>query len=332
MKKAAACFLVLLLLSAAGASTGASAAAVHRVGVSVGDYAAMGGAVREIMNVFTALETGQTKYELFLADAKGSAETQLAQLRNFIAQGVEMLLVNPVDTTVAAELMEDHTPLVLFGQNLITLDVQGVHLREGYEELLSRGGVCCTGSTPRDAGLAQSEILAAQKNGGDIDGDGVIRYVLIQGGMSAEESRMRTEYSLMACLAAGKKVECLADLTNYWGQAQGRQACSQALTQFGSQIDAVICSADSLAMGASTAIRESGLEVGADIILLGIDGLDSALSLIQKGQLTGTVKPDADAEYRLAAEIAAKILAGETPPDYNWAPYRKLTAENVNTK
>lgn len=226
MKKAAICFLslLLLLLSAVSAS-----AAVRKVGVAVSDGEKMSQAVQEIMDHFSALETDDIQFELFLADAKGNVDTQMTQVKNLCAQGMEVLLLNPVNASAAAVMLENEVPLVLFGSELIALDERGVHIREGYESLMERGKVCCSGSSPRDAGLAQGAILASQPNGGDIDNDGVIRYVMIQGGMSPEESRIRTEFSLRLPAQTGRMLECLADMTNHWGQSQGHHACAEAL-------------------------------------------------------------------------------------------------------
>ena len=325
MKKAVACFLSLLLMLCAASAS----AAVRKVGVAVSDSEKMREAVLEIMAHFSALETEDTQFELFLADAKGDIDTQIGQIRNLCAQGMETLLLNPVNASAAAVMLDNQVPLVLFGSDLITLDERGVHLREGYETLLERGNVCCSGSSPRDAGLAQGAILASQPNGGDIDGDGVIRYVMIQGGMSPEESRIRTEFSLRLPAQTGRRLECLADMTNHWGQSQGHHACAEALAQFGEQIDVIFCSNDNLAFGAAIAIEEVGLHVGHDMYLLGIDGLDGAVTEIRNGRMTGTVKPDLLAEYDLAVEAAVKFLSGVTPGTYCWAPYTQITAQTV---
>lgn len=327
MKKAAICFLslLLLLLSAVSAS-----AAVRKVGVAVSDGEKMSQAVQEIMDHFSALETDDIQFELFLADAKGNVDTQMTQVKNLCAQGMEVLLLNPVNASAAAVMLENEVPLVLFGSELIALDERGVHIREGYESLMERGKVCCSGSSPRDAGLAQGAILASQPNGGDIDNDGVIRYVMIQGGMSPEESRIRTEFSLRLPAQTGRMLECLADMTNHWGQSQGHHACAEALAQFGSQIDVIFCSNDSLAFGAAIAIEEEGLQVGKDMYLLGIDGLEGAVAEIRNGRLTGTVKPDLIAEYDLAVEAAVRFIKGQNPGAYSWAPYTQITAETVN--
>jgi len=334
MKK---CLICLLALGCVlGLCASASAANVQKVGIAMGQTGggSIGQYMQEMAAYFASLENGDTEYELFLADAAGNGETQLTQLRNLEAQGVQVILLNPVDASIVNALTEEghefSVPLVLIGPDLMTVDRQGSHLQGAYEPLMALEKACYVGTNLRQAGLAQGRILAAQSRCGDLNQDGKIGYVILEGDVNQVENRLRTEFSLKAVVDAGCAVECLDDIAGNWTRDEARQGCADALAAYGSAIDAIICSNDALAAAAAGAIEEAGLQVGKDVYLLGIDGRDEAIRLIRDGKMTGTVRPDLQSQARLAVEVAVKLLAGEETQPYHWAEYAAVTQANAN--
>jgi len=76
---------------------------------------------------------------------------------------------------------------------------------------------------------------------------------------------------------------------------------------------AVLCTTDTQALGALTALRSRGLKPGSDVSLIGFDGL--AIGRHTNPPLTTMAQPQADSGRRLG-EILLAIIDGGDPTKY----------------
>ena len=80
------------------------------------------------------------------------------------------------------------------------------------------------------------------------------------------------------------------------------------LLQAHPDVKAVFCQNDEMALGASEAIKTSG----KDIVVVGFDGNEDAISAVEDGSLSATVAQKPKEMGKLAIETAIKYLKGET--------------------
>ena len=285
MKKTLAILLAALMLI--GMFSFASAEAkTYKVGVSIYQFTDnfMTLYRNEIENYFKSLETDDVKYEITMADGKNDMAEQTNQVRNFITQGMDVIILNLVQTSsadaVIDEIVAAGIPLVL-----INREPMGDNGDYSYAGILDNPQVCYVGADARQSGTFQGEMVAELENHGDINGDGKVSYIMIEGDPENIDAQYRTEFSVKALTDAGIEVECLDDQVGNWDQTKGQELCANALTSYGDKIEVVFCNNDAMALGAATAITTAGRKVGEDIYLLGVDALEEAVQLVKDGEI-----------------------------------------------
>ena len=324
MKKLLAVLLVAMLALSALCVASAEAK-TYKVGVSIYQYTDnfMTLYRNEIENYFKTLETDDVKYEITMADAKNDMAEQTNQVQNFITQGMDVIILNLVQTSsadaVIEQIVDAGIPLVLINREPLGDDGD-----ESYAGILDNPQVCYVGADARQSGTFQGEMVAELENHGDINGDGKVSYIMIEGDPENIDAQYRTEFSVKALTDAGIEVECLDDQVGNWDQTKGQELCANALTSFGDQIEVVFCNNDAMALGAATAIQTAGRTVGEDIYLLGVDALAEAIDLIKAGEMTGTVLNDHIGQSHAAVDVAVKLLNGEEIENYYWVDYVKV--------
>ena len=324
MKKILAVLLVAMLALSALCVASAEAK-TYKVGVSIYQYTDnfMTLYRNEIEAYFASLETDDVKYEITMADAKNDMAEQTNQIQNFITQGMDVIILNLVQTSsadaVIEQIVDAGIPLVLINREPLGDDGD-----ESYAGILDNPQVCYVGADARQSGTFQGEMVAELENHGDINGDGKISYIMIEGDPENIDAQYRTEFSVKALTDAGYEVECLDDQVGNWDQTKGQELCANALTSFGDQIEVVFCNNDAMALGAATAIQTAGRTVGEDIYLLGVDALAEAIDLIKAGEMTGTVLNDHIGQSHAAVDVAVKLLNGEDIENYYWVDYVKV--------
>ena len=145
------------------------------------------------------------------------------------------------------------------------------------------------------------------ENQGDINGDGEVSYIMIQGEPENIDTQYRTAYSVKALEEAGVETRELLDQTGDWSQSQGQKIMEEALDEFGNDIEVVFCNNDAMALGALEAIREADRTVGEDIYLTGVDALEEAVQSVVDGELQVTVLIDYFSQSHGAAELAVSF-------------------------
>ena len=270
-------------------------------------------------------ELGLKAENISIMDGKNDQSEQMNQIRNFVTQGFDVMIVNLVQASSEPDVTnicnEAGIPVVYINREP---DAE-------REEAWVTDGIKATyvGADARQSGTYQGEEIAELENKGDADGDGVVRYIMVQGDPENVDAQYRTEFSVKALTDAGLEVEELLLQRGDWDQAKGQQIVQDALTQFGDKIEVVFCNNDAMALGALQAIDAAGRKVNEDIYLVGVDALTEAVQDITEGKMTGTVFNDYMGQAKTAADMAVKFLNGETVDPVNMVDYVKVTPDNA---
>ncbi|MGM9640948.1 MAG: galactose ABC transporter substrate-binding protein [Faecousia sp.] len=260
-------------------------------------------------------------YEVSVVDGKNDQATQTEQINTFISQKYDILIINPVMTSAADGIVEQvkaaGIPAVIINREP-TAEVMNMWDKIAY-----------VGCDAAQSGTYQGELILETANKGDINGDGVISYIMIQGDPENIDAQLRTQYSVKALEDAGMKVEQLNLTRGDWDQAKGQEICANDLAQFGDKVEVVFCNNDAMALGAQQAIQAANRTVGKDIYLVGVDALPDALEQVKAGTMTGTVLNDAKGQAAKAIEVMEMLLKGETVEKQYYVDYVKVTPENV---
>ena len=270
-------------------------------------------------------ELGFKKENITIQDGKGDQAEQTNQIQNFIASGVDVMILNLVQASSAPQVTDmckdAGIPVVYINREPDTAE----------EERWASDGISATyvGADARQSGTYQGEEIVETANKGDINGDGKVSYIMVQGDPENVDAQYRTEFSVKALTDAGLEVEELLLQRGDWDQAKGQQIVQDALTQFGDKIEVVFCNNDAMALGALQAIDAAGRKVNEDIYLVGVDALTEAVQDITEGKMTGTVFNDYMGQAKTAADMAVKFLNGETVDPVNMVDYVKVTPDNA---
>ncbi len=263
-------------------------------------------------------------YTVTFMDGKNDQAEQNNQINNFIAQGVDALIINPVMTSAADQIIatvkDADVPTVLINREPTAEQMSA------YEKLVY------VGCDARQSGTMQGELILDTANKGDINGDGKISYIMIQGDPENVDAQYRTEFSVKALTDAGMEVEQLDLQRGDWDRNKGQEIAQNDLAQFGDEIEVVFCNNDDMAIGALQAIQAAGRTVNEDIYLVGVDALDAALNEVAAGNMTGTVLNDAQGQAEGAVAAMEELLGGKTYASGEqsiYVDYVKVTPDNV---
>ena len=270
----------------------------------------------EIERYFGSLETADVKYNVTIVDGNGDMATQTAQVDTFIAQGMDVMIINLVQSSAADVIT----------QKAKDADIPVVYINRepSAEDMAAWDMITYVGADARQSGTYQGEIIANLPDGGDADGDGVVRYVMIMGDPENVDAQYRTEFSIKALTDAGIEVDNLFQQRGDWEQAKGQELAATALAQFGGKVDVIFCNNDGMALGAFQAIVAAGRTVGEDIYLVGVDALDEAVEMVRDGRMTGTVLNDHIGQSNSAVDAAIRYLNGQMNDTYIWVNYQKV--------
>ena len=227
---------------AAAAATEAAAAPAgevktYKVGVAIYQYNDnfMTLYRQEIENYFKTLETDTVKYEVTMVDGKNDMGEQTNQIDTFITQKMDVIICNLVQTS-SAEVIIDKVVAAGIPLVLINREPLGDNGDESYPGIIDNPTVCYVGADARQSGTYQGEIVLALPDKGDINGDGVVSYVMVVGDPENPDAQYRTEYSIKALTDAGMQVKELVKNVGNWDQTKGQEIVAAALAQYGDEI------------------------------------------------------------------------------------------------
>ncbi len=260
-------------------------------------------------------------YAVTIVDGNNDQAKQTEQINTFISQGVDALIINPVMTTAADAIVKQ-----VKDAGIPTVFIN----REPTTEIMQLWDkIAYVGCDAAQSGTFQGELILDTANKGDINGDGVVSYIMIQGDPENIDAQLRTEYSVKALADAGMQVKELDLQRGDWDQNKGQEICQNDLTKYGAEVEVVFCNNDAMALGALQAIEAANRVVGQDIYLVGVDALSDALTQVKAGKMTGTVLNDAASQAAKAIEVMEMLLNGETVEKQYYVDYVKVTQANV---
>jgi inositol transport system substrate-binding protein len=243
-------------------------------------------------------------------DAQNDIGRQLNQIENFIAQKVDAIIVNPVDTDATPRL----TRLV------VRAAIPLVYVNRLPADKQLPAGVAFVGSDERQSGTLQMlEVCRLLQGKGDI--------VIIMGELTNQSARQRTQdlYDVIArpqCHGIG----VLAKQTANWKRTEAADLMTNWLSA-GLRPQAVVANNDEMAIGAIQSLKQARL-LSATVVA-GIDATADGLSAMKAGELKVTVFQNGAAQGTGAVDTALKLARGEKVASFVWVPFELVTPANL---
>lgn len=243
--------------------------------------------------------------ELIVADAQDDAQTQADDIQNFITQQVDVIVVNPVDSAAIVPSVEAANQADI---PVVTVD----RASEGGEIAAHIASDNVQGG--RTAGEFLFEEIGGQGNVAQLEG--------IAGTSAAQERGQ----GFQEALDEATGVELVATQTANFDRDEGFTV-AQNIFQANPDLAGLFAQNDEMALGAVEAAREAGtLE---DLVIVGFDAIDDALTAIQDGDMEATIAQQPSEMGRLSVEAAADIAAGEEVEEETLIEVLLVTADNV---
>ena len=240
--------------------------------------------------------------------AQGDIGKQLSQIQNFVAQKMNAIVVNPVDSMATPNMTKLATnagiPLVY------------VNLKPAEETLPQ--GVAYVGSDENVSGRLQGEEIARLLNNkGNL--------VIMVGELATQAALLRTE-GVEKVVAKHPEMKIVGKQTANWKRNEAIDLMNNLLVA-GTKIDAVAANNDEMAIGAILALQQAGKDP-KKLVIGGIDATQDALREMERGNLSLTVFQDPKAQGKGAVETAVKLAKGEKVESFVWIPFQLVTQDN----
>lgn len=223
--------------------------------------------------------------------AENDAGKQLAQANELLANGVDVLVVVPVDQFAAAEIVKE-----AHARNVKVIS---------YDRLIKNCGLDYYVSTDNvKIGELQANYLTRIKPVG--------KYALIGGAKTDNNSMflyLGQMNELQPLVEKGDIKIVYNEFTESWGESEGFSH-TQNILKDGGGIDAIIAGNDAIAIGVIRALRDAGKE--GSVLIAGMDADLENLQEIVAGHQTCTIYKPYEKMAATTAELAMKLARGET--------------------
>ena len=252
-----------------------------------------------------------------IEDAQNDVAKQLDQINNFIASGVDAIIVNPVDTS-ATQAMSDAAaaagiPLVYVNRQPINLDT----LPDNQ---------AFVASNEVDSGTLETiEVCRLLAEQGKTDASAYV----IMGELSNQAAVQRTAdiHDVIANGQCAVNLTIIDEQTSNWRRDEAQNLMTNWLST-GTPFDAVIANNDESAIGAIQALKAAGIDM-ATVVVGGVDATQDALVAMQAGELDATVFQNAAGQGSGALDAALALARGEAVEQAVWVPFELVTPANI---
>lgn len=237
--------------------------------------------------------------EVIIIDAQNDSAKQSNDVEDLMQQGVNALLINPVDSSAISTVVQTANSLNI---PVIALDRSS------------------------DKGDIKALVASDNVKGGSMAAE----YIVAQLGKGAKVIELEGSPGASATRERGKGFHDIADTQL---KVIGKQSADfdrtkgltvmENLLQGNPSVQAVFAHNDEMALGAIEAIQSSGKKIP----VIGFDGNEDALKSIEAGNLTGTVAQQPELIGQMAIQSAKDVLDGKTVEKLVAAPLKLVVKE-----
>lgn len=247
--------------------------------------------------------------QLQFEDARSDVVKQLSQVESFISQKVDAIVVNPVDTAATKKITEA----------AVKAGIPLVYVNRRPDDLNLPKGVVTVASNDLEAGQMQMQYLADKMGGkGDI--------VILLGDLANNSTTHRTK-GVKEVLAKYPNIKIEQEQSGIWLRDKGMTLVNDWLTQ-GRRFDAIVSNNDEMAIGASMALQQAGIEKGS-VLIAGVDGTPDGLNAVKTGALAASVFQDAKGQADGSIDTAVRMVKNEPVESAVWVPFQLITPQNA---
>ena len=230
--------------------------------------------------------------DLIESDGQNSAPKQTADVEAAVVQGVNAIVISPLDVNALAPAVE---AAIQAGVPVVTIDRRV----DGVEGILAH-----VGADNVKGGEAQAQaIIAAFPDGA--------RIFHLQGQPGAGPAIDRNQGVHNVLDPVADKYQIIFEQTANFARAEALTVTEAGLAANG-EPDVIVCANDDMALGAIEACAARGF---TNVKIYGFDALPEALVAVRDGTMAGTVEQFPGEQSRTAVRIAVAFAKDGTAPE-----------------
>jgi ribose transport system substrate-binding protein len=256
------------------------------------------------LKMLTERKAEELGVELVYANAENDKQKQIADVENLLSQGIDLLLLAPVDGTAAVPAIEK-------------ANEAGVPVVIGIRATPAEDIVSFVNGDDLVAGRAAADYIATM-----LGGKGKV--VELVGPLGASPFILRSQ-GFNDVVATYPEIEIVGQQVADANRAKAVSVMENIMAS-APEINAVFGANDEMAFGAYEALKAAGRE--KDVVIIGVGGTLETFEAIRDGILTADISyptamgPD-------ALELGVKYLRGEDVPNRVVVPVSLITKGNV---
>lgn len=261
-------------------------------------------------------------YKLIYKDAQSKQDNQIRDIRTFIQQGVDYIIISPiVETgwdTVLSEAKAAGIPVIICDRNVVVSN-----------ESLYTAFVGSDFKAEGESAITAMERLLANPETGE---EQPVNIVHIQGTLGSSAQIGRTN-ALEHGLEDHKNWQVVYEDCGEFTKAKAREIMAAALEEVGAEnIDLVYCENDEEAFGAMAAMNEAGVSYGndSDIKVVSFDAVNTALIMCMNGQISVEVECN-PLQGPYIYNLISHLEKGEIVPKITYVKEQSYTPEILTT-
>lgn len=248
-----------------------------------------------------------------IEDGGNDVGKQLSQVQNMIAQKVDAIIVNAVDTDATPKITKMATaakiPLVYVNRKPVDFDKLPA-------------GVAVVASDEKQSGTLQARQVCKLLGGkGDL--------LVLMGELSNESARARTkdiEDVIATKECSGMKI--VDKREGKWSRTQGQDITMNWLSS-GTKFDAIVSNNDEMAIGAINALK-AARKLTPKTVVAGIDATPDGLASMKSGELKVSVYQNAIGQGAQSVAAALKLAKKQPVDRFVNVPFELVTPENMS--
>lgn len=240
-------------------------------------------------------------YEIL--DAEGDLNRQQKQLQYMCSQKFDVLLINLVQPTSAAGILNEaadlNIPVILFNREIEAKD------------LTISDDIWYVGTDAKAAGAMQGDMLTKlwteQNAEVDHNKNGKLDYVLVEGEETHFDAIRRTDGFLES--SSDINPNQLENISADWRRVLAYDEFSKLDKEIIENVEAVVCHNDDMALGIYDYYKANQIEIP---IILGINNNSEMNEKIKAGEIYGTVDNDIEGQVTYMCNLLDSILQEQT--------------------
>lgn len=303
------------LIAAGFASLMSTTAMAENIGVSMAAFD--DNFLTVLRNGIQEFADGMDGVDVQIEDAQNDVAKQLDQINNFVASGVDAIIVNAVDTS-ATEAMTQAAEAA--GVPLVYVNRQPINV-----DSLPDNQAFVASNEIESGTLAAFEGCKLLRAAGKAGGANI--YILV-GELSNQAAVQRTkDFRDVIGMDMCNFINVIQEQTANWSRDEAQDLMTNFLSS-GDDFDAVFANNDEMAIGAIQAMKAAGISMD-EVIVTGVDATQDALVSMQQGDLDVTVFQDAYGQGSGALNAALALAKGEAVDQKVYIPFKLVTPDNV---